>query len=79
MNLWHICADSEASFAASMAAARLSAVLVLQPSTDSWADATACMRNTSRQQQSLTAATSEVRKDMQQRALRSSPEALASP
>lgn len=67
MNLWHICADSEASFAASMAAARLSAVLVLQPSTDSWADATACMRNTSVQQQTLTAAISEARKDMQQK------------
>ena len=42
MNLWHICADSEASLAASMAPARLSSVLVLQPSTDSCADATAC-------------------------------------
>ena len=42
MNLWHICADSEASLAASMAPARLSAVLALQPSTDSCADATAC-------------------------------------
>ncbi len=42
MNLWHIWADSEASLEASMAAARLSVVLVLQPSTDSCADATAC-------------------------------------
>ena len=42
MNLWHIWADSEASLEASIAAARLSVVFVLQPSTDSCADATAC-------------------------------------
>jgi hypothetical protein len=47
MNLWHICADSEASLAASMAAARLSMVLHIQPSTDSWVEVTACADNPS--------------------------------
>ena len=45
MDLWHICADLEASLAASMAPARLSAELVLQPFHDSCAEATACAQS----------------------------------